>query len=152
MCRSRTEPLSGPTARACSRSLAAALAGITLGLALGGCSDMYFDRRDTIDAGAGDAIAANEVAQTIDPWPAQSGNTNIAANGQRMQSAVEHYRANTGVQPVDPMLMEMANTSPPTAQNNSQTGATPTQAPPSIAPGTTTTTTTVVTAAPSPSQ
>jgi hypothetical protein len=149
MCRSRTEPLTGLTPRAPSRSIAAVLAGIALGLALGGCSDMYFDRRDAVDPGAGDAVAANEVAQTIDPWPAQSGNTNIAANGQRMQSAIEHYRANTGVPPVDPMLMELANTSPPTAQNSSQTGATPTQAPPSIAPGTTTTTTTVVTAAPS---
>jgi hypothetical protein len=152
MSRPRTKPSSGPIARALARSIAAVLGSIALGMTLGGCSEVYFDRRDTIAPGAGDAVAANEVAQTVDPWPAQSGNTNIASNGQRMQSAVEHYRTNTGVPPVDPMLMEVANTSPPTAQNSSQTAATPAQAPPAIAPGTTTTTTTVVTAAPSPSQ
>lgn len=152
MCRSKTEPLSGPVARALRRSLAAGLGGIALGFALGGCSDMYFDRREAVDPGAGDAVAANKAMQTVDPWPAQSGNTNIAFNGQRMQSAMEHYRTNTVVPPPDPIQLETVYAGPPTAQNTSQTSATPTQAPPSIAPGTTTTTTTVVTAAPSPSQ
>ena len=31
-----------------------------LGALLAGCSDIYFDRRDTIALGAGDAIAANQ--------------------------------------------------------------------------------------------
>ena len=152
MCRPKTKPAPRASLRSLQRSIAAGVAAATLATALGACSDVYFDRRDTVALGAGDAIAANAVVQTVDPWPAQSANTNIAANGQRMQSAIEHYRTNTGVPPVDPIQMETANTSPPTAQNGSQTGNTPAQAPPSIAPGTTTTTTTVVTAAPTPSQ
>jgi hypothetical protein len=135
--------------RAGSRLIAVALGAATLGAILGGCSDTYLDGRDSISLGAGDAIAANEVEQTIDPWPAWSGNTNIAANGQRMQSAVEHYRTNTEVQPIDPMLLENSNPSTPTAQNNSQTQATTTLAPASIQSGTPTTSTAVVTAAPS---
>jgi hypothetical protein len=119
---------------------------------LGGCSEMYFDHREGVTLGAGDAIAANEVGEVIDPWPAPSGSTNIAANGQRMQSAIEHYRTNTVVQPVDPMLLEGVNASPLPEQNSSETQNTAAQAPPSIAPGTTTTTTTIVNAAPTPSQ
>ena len=109
MCRSRTEA---------ARPLAAGLAAVMLAAALGGCSEMYFARRDTIAAGAGDAIAANEAMQTVDPWPAPSGNTNIAFNGQRMQSAIERYRTNIVTQPVDPTQIETANTSPPTMQVN----------------------------------
>jgi len=86
-----------------ARLVAAAVAGIALGTMLGGCSDIYYDRRDTIALGAGDAIAANEFAQMADPpWPAHSGNRNIAANGQKMQSAVERYRTNKVTPPVDP--------------------------------------------------
>lgn len=146
MCRLRTKPI----ARAMTRPIAAVVAGIALGTTLGGCSDLYSDRRDAVALSAGDAVAANEVAQIIDPWPAQSGNTNIATNGQRMQSSIEHYRTNTGVQPVDPMLMEVVNASPPAAQNSSQAGNGSAPAPPSIAPGTATTTTTVITSAPTP--
>ncbi len=63
--------------------------------ALGGCSaDLYFDRRDTIALHAGDAVAANKVMQTIDPWPRVSANRNIAYNGERMAGAAERYRTN----------------------------------------------------------
>ena len=136
MCRSGTE---------LARLFAAALAAVILTVALGGCSDMYFDRRDAIAPGAGDAIAANEAVQTIDPWPAPSGNTNIAENGQRMQSAVERYRTNIVTQPVDPMQMQSANQAPPTLQVTIPPPA-PVQ---SIGSGGSTTTTTVVA---SPSQ
>ena len=50
----------------------------------------------------------------IDPWPAHSGNTNIAANGQRMQSAVERYRTNKVILPVDPMTGTATNPQPAT--------------------------------------
>ena len=96
---------------------------VICGAALAGCSDpgLYLDRRDSIGLNAGDAIAANEVAQMRDPWPAHSANTNIAYNGQRMQSAVERYRANLVTRPVDPMVMQVANPTPATAQTgNSQ--------------------------------
>ena len=77
---------------------------------------MYFDRREGVTLGAGDAVAANAAMQTIDPWPARSGNTNIAFNGQRMQSAVERYRTNNVTQPVDPMQIESGNQVPATIQ------------------------------------
>jgi hypothetical protein len=124
--------------------IAAALASAALGASLGGCSEMYFDHRDGVTLGAGDAIAANEATQTIDPWPARSANTNIAENGQRMQSAIERYRTNNVTQPVDPMQIESANQAPPTVQVTPPPSA-PVQ---SIGSGSTSTTTTVVSAPP----
>lgn len=138
-----------PARAALARPIAAILAGAALAVALGGCSDIYFDRRDSIALSGGDAVAANAAEQTIDPWPPGSGNTNLATDGQRMQSAVERYRTNIVTQPVDPMMLQSLNQSPSTAQSANSSSTAP---PPSIAPGTTTTTTTVVTAAPTPSQ
>ena len=110
MCRSGTEPRSGSKARSAApptpRLIAAAVAAAVLGASLGGCSEMYFDHREGVTLGAGDAVAANAAMQTIDPWPARSRNTNIATNGQRMQSAIERYRTNNVTQPVDPMQIE----------------------------------------------
>ena len=145
MCRPKTKR-SGP---AMPRPVAIGVAAIMLGTTLAGCSDLYLDRRDTIAAGAGDEVATNEIAQMVDPWPPQSGNPNIAVNGQRMQSALERYRTNLVTQPVDPMMLSVANVAPPTAQTSGNTSSAP---PPSIAPGSTTTTTTVVTSAPQASQ
>ena len=74
---------------------------VAAGAALGGCSDIYYDRRESISLGAGDAVATNEVTQMVDPWPAESRNRNIAFNGQRMQAAVERYRQNRVTPPVN---------------------------------------------------
>lgn len=114
MCRPRIERV--------AHALGAAL---TLAAALTGCSDLYFDRRDAIALSAGDAIAANEIAQMVDPWPPQSGNRNIAANGQKMQSAVERYRTNKVTQPVSSMTLDITNQQQPapTAQTNTQAPA-----------------------------
>ncbi len=84
-----------------ARVFGAALAAAFVGAALGGCSDLYFARRDPIALSAGDAVAANSALQVVDPWPAHSGNTNIAFNGERMQRAVECYRANRVTEPAD---------------------------------------------------
>jgi len=151
MSRPKTERKSTmPGTRAMTRATAVAIAAATLGAMLGGCSDTYLDRRDTIALGGGDAVAADQVMQMNDPWPRQSGNTALATNGQRMQSGIERYRTNIVTQPVDPMQLQTANQTPATAQSNSSSNN---PAPvPSIAPGTTTTTTTVVTAAPQASQ
>jgi hypothetical protein len=54
----------------------------------------YLDRRDSIELSAGDANASNIAMQMVDPWPRYAGNKNIAANGQRMQAAVQRYRNN----------------------------------------------------------
>jgi hypothetical protein len=74
-----------------ARLIAAALVAAAM---LAGCADadLYFDRRETISLHAGDAVAANIVAQTVDPWPREAANRNIAANGDRMQAAGERYR------------------------------------------------------------
>jgi hypothetical protein len=94
---------------------------------LAGCvnSDLYLDRRDAVRFGAGDAIAANAAMQTIDPWPARGGDTRLAANGQRMQSAVERYRTNAVTPPVDPMMMQVASPMPSSSQNNNNSQSTP---------------------------
>jgi len=105
MCRPRTRS-----------PLRALVTAATFGAVLAGCSDIYFDRRDTVALSGGDAVVANEVAQTIDPWPAHSGNANFATNGQKMQSAVERYRTNKVTPPVDPGALEVGNLqAPPTS-------------------------------------
>jgi hypothetical protein len=74
---------------------------VLLSSVLAGCSDLYFDRRETIAPDGGDSIAANAAEQTINPWPRNSFNNNLAFNGQRMQRAVECYRYNKVAQPAD---------------------------------------------------
>jgi len=77
------------------------LGAFAIGIGLGGCSDIYYDRRDSISLGANDAIAANRVVHMVDPWPPQSGDRNIAFNGERSQAAVERYRHNRVTPPVN---------------------------------------------------
>ena len=80
----------------------AVAAVVMLGALLAGCSsDIYFDRRDSIALGAGDAVAANQVEQMVDPWPPHSSNKNLTFNGERMQRAVECYRIDKVTPPVD---------------------------------------------------
>jgi hypothetical protein len=72
-----------------NKSLVLVLGGAML---LGGCTDMYLDRRDTVSFGAGDAVAVNKVAHMVDPWPIYAGNRNIPHDGERMAAAAERYR------------------------------------------------------------
>ena len=62
MCRSRTNRG--------ARLIAAALAAGGLGIWLAGCSDIYLDHRDSVGLSSGNAVAANEITQMVDPWPA----------------------------------------------------------------------------------
>jgi hypothetical protein len=133
MCPSKTKPM--------GRLIAAAVAAAAIGSTVGGCSDLYTDRRDSVSLSAGDSVAANQVMQMNDPWPAHSGNTSLAFNGQRMQSAVERYRTNNVTPPVDPMTSVGATVATPQVSAPASITAPST----SIASGTTTTTTTVVT-------
>ncbi len=72
-----------------------ALRAVTLFAAtLGACSDLYYDRREGVTLHAGDAIASNIAAQTVDPWPRAAANRRINGNGERTQKAVERYRTN----------------------------------------------------------
>ena len=54
----------------------------------------YFERKDTIVSGAGDARDVNAATHIIDPWPPYVGNRQIPGNGERMAGAVERYRTN----------------------------------------------------------
>ena len=69
-----------------------AILALAAAAALGGCTDIYLDRRDTVTFAAGDAVAANKVTHMVDPWPPRAGDRNIAFNGERMQAAAERYR------------------------------------------------------------
>jgi hypothetical protein len=75
-------------------AIRAIILGVVLSTMLAACSDLYYDRRESITFQAGDAPAANVVAQTNDPWPPAAANRNIAYNGERMQRAMERYRTN----------------------------------------------------------
>lgn len=92
-------------------------ASTMLAATLAGCSDLYFARRDFISLAAGNSIAANAAEQTIDPWPPYSGNTNIAFNGQKMQSAIERYRLDKVTPPADPMSLQGGSVAPAQTQN-----------------------------------
>lgn len=85
----------------CSRSATSAFtAAMLLGAMLGGCSENYLDRRDTVTLYSGEAMAANRVTHTIDPWPAGSGNRNFAYNGEKAAAASERYRTGRVIPPV----------------------------------------------------
>jgi hypothetical protein len=110
---------SNKAARALSLAVALAM--------LGGCSE-YTDRRDTISLNGGNAVATNIVTQMVDPWPAVSGDKNIAFNGQKMQSAVQRYRNNQIIQPVG------TGTSSASYQQQQGSGSNPTAADPTAGP------------------
>ena len=53
----------------------------------------YFQRHDTISYQAGDAVAANQAIQMIDPWPDYAVDTRIPTSGRRVARAIEYYEA-----------------------------------------------------------
>jgi type IV pilus biogenesis protein CpaD/CtpE len=65
-----------------------------LGMTLAACSDVYYDRRETLTLSAGNAVASNIAAQTVDPWPPAAGDRNIPMDGELAQKAAERYRTN----------------------------------------------------------
>jgi hypothetical protein len=52
----------------------------------------YFERKDGVFVGGGNAKSANSAIHMIDPWPRNVGNRRIPGDGQRMSGAVERYR------------------------------------------------------------
>jgi hypothetical protein len=77
----------------------AVAAALACGSGVAGCSDLYFDRRETIAFGADDAVATDAALQTIDPWPAGSANRDHSTNGPRAAGAIERYRTGKIIQP-----------------------------------------------------
>ncbi len=118
----------------CFRSATrAVVATALLGATLGGCSEYYFDRRDTITLYSGDAVASNRMTQMVDPWPAASGRRNIAFSGEKAATASERYRTGRIIQPVNattsgtyvaqqsaqPTAISQPSSSPNAGSNNS---------------------------------
>jgi hypothetical protein len=87
--------------RSAIKPVAAAALATILGAMLSGCSDMYYDRRDTISLASGEAMAANRVTHIIDPWPPYAANRNIAYNGEKAAVASERYRTGRVIAPVN---------------------------------------------------
>ncbi|MEJ1159512.1 hypothetical protein [Prosthecomicrobium sp. N25] len=88
----------------------AAIAAV--GLLLAGCSsDNYLDNRDTVTLQFGDAVAANKVAQTIDPWPPYVNDTRLPVNGQRAVASVERYKKGMILPPVPATTSELSDQS-----------------------------------------
>jgi hypothetical protein len=113
-----------------SKSGTRALAVVAvIGTAVAGCSEIYFDRRDSIALSAGDAVASNKVTQTIDPWPRNSTNNRLAANGQLMQAAQDRYNRGKVITPVLPTAAskdyQMMQQTAAGAQSAQATSATP---------------------------
>jgi hypothetical protein len=103
-------------------------AAVLLGLSLGGCSDIYFDRRDTISLASGEAMAANRVTEMIDPWPRASGNRNIAYNGEKAATASERYRTGHVIPPTNATTSSVAYSQvqpSPQPMGNNQASSTP---------------------------
>ena len=75
---------------------------VLLAAMLGGCSDLYWDRRDTVAFWSGDAPASNAAIHTIDPWPPGAAERRHKTNGDVMQKAGERYR-NNKVTPIQPI-------------------------------------------------
>lgn len=76
------------------------LALASFGALAAGCSDIYYDRRETVSLNAGDAVATNIATHTIDVWPIEAGEQRIVTSGQKAQGAVERYRTNKVTAPV----------------------------------------------------
>jgi hypothetical protein len=114
---------------------------VVIASAVAGCAEIYYDRRETVGSGSGDAIETNKVAQMIDPWSRASANNRIAFNGQLMQSAQDRYNRGKVVTPVLPtstskdyqsMHTQAAGAQAATSQSTSATPAAPVKGP--IAP------------------
>ena len=74
-------------------SWAPVLMGLVLAMSLSGCRD-YFDRTDGISLDAGNAVAENNAAQVIDPWPPGAYKKRQSTNGERLLKAIERYETN----------------------------------------------------------
>jgi hypothetical protein len=104
---------------------ALALAALAASCALSGCSDIYFDRRETIAPSAGDAKQVNQVTMMVDPWPPYSARRNIAFNGEVMQRAVERYREGYVIPPVNATTSSAAYARAQAVQAQAQRANTP---------------------------
>ena len=121
------EVATGSPMRTCAKTRVVAGA-VLLASVLAGCSDLYYDRRQTVLFGADEAVASAQAVQVIDPWPAASSNRNIAYNGARVAGAVERYRTCQVIQPQGTITSSSSGYS--AAPQAAQLGCTPAPAAP----------------------
>lgn len=69
-----------------------ALVPLAACLALAACDNQYFERKDTLTLGVGDAVASNNAVQVQDPWPRRSQNDRIPMDGGKAEAAMARYR------------------------------------------------------------
>jgi hypothetical protein len=112
----------------------AVAAAVGLGAVLVGCSDLYYDRRETILFGADNAVASNMAVQTIDPWPPGSANRRAPGNGERVAAAIKRYRTGRVYTPIgngtsstylqqQQLQQQMTQDPPPAASTGTGSGA-----------------------------
>ena len=94
-----------------------AVSVVLLAAMLGGCSDLYWDRRDSVAFWSGDAPASNIAIQTVDPWPPAAAKRRLTANGELMQKAAERYRTNktTPLRPIGTSSVQNSVSTAPAA-------------------------------------
>ncbi len=88
---------------------------LTFGCILAGCSDLYYDRRETIAFGGTDAVATNNAVQMADPWPAGSRTRVVEGNGVVVEGAIERYRTGQVIPPRGNSTSNSAAAPPPAA-------------------------------------
>jgi hypothetical protein len=118
--------VAGLPTRTCAKCKLVAGA-VLLASALTGCSDIYYDRRETVSFAAGDSVASAQAVQVIDPWPAAAYDRNIAYNGPRVAGAVERYRTGKIIEPKGTGTSSSYSSSSPSGQGGgspSSAGAT----------------------------
>jgi hypothetical protein len=105
---------------------------VLLASVLAGCSDIYYDRRETVSFAAGNAVANAQAVHTVDPWPVASANRNIDGNGIRVAGAIERYRTGRVIQPRGTGTSSVVNGAAQSAQGGGagdSSGAAPAPAP-----------------------
>src|SRR5947207_16013268 len=85
----------------CTVLLAVFTLGSCNGLAGNDEMDRYFQRSERITLSAGDAVQANAVTHTINPWPSYVGDRRIVSQAAKTGGAIERYRSATP--PRDPL-------------------------------------------------
>jgi hypothetical protein len=111
-----------------SKAIRLTIGTALIGAVLAGCSEhlagdnLYTDRRETISPLAGDAMAANRVAQTIDPWSPASERRSIAYSGEKMQTAHERYRTGRVIPPVNATTSSVSYSQAQQAAQSAATG------------------------------
>ena len=96
---------------------------VLLGALLAGCSDIYYDRRETVSFAANDAVASAQATQIINPWPRASADRSHASSGSVVAGAIERYRNCQVVQPRPSTTAGTYNTVTPASQPGCAPGA-----------------------------